>query len=452
MSKTRSHRGRGRKPARPAHPQAAAPVTVQIATSPDALGAQGDAMANSPDGRLYIPYALPGETVSVRPGAMRGDGRMAEVLEVTSPSADRVAPPCPHFGTCGGCAMQHMAPASLANWKRDLVTRALAKRGFTDIQVDETVSLPPATRRRAVFGWRRTSAGVLLGFNARQSDHLIDLSQCMLMVPAIADALPLLRSGLKELLPLGATGDLLMIATDEGLDIRLDLPDTPDLAAREGLAELAETLDLARLMLRIGRNVEPVAVRRQPTVRFGEHSILLPSGAFLQPSREGEHAILRLVEDGLQNLPSPDGPVADLFCGLGTFSFPLAATHHQVVAVDGDEALTGALGSAAAAPRLRGRLKAVRRDLFRNPFSGADLAGLSAVLLDPPRAGAREQTQALAAPDGPSRIVYVSCNPATFARDARILVEGGYRLERVTPVDQFSWSAHLELVAVFQRD
>jgi len=280
---------------------------------------------------------------------------------------------------------------------------------------------------------------VLIGFNARQSHALVDVSACPVLRPEIAGSLPALRGGLASVLPAGAGGDLMIVLAEEGLDLRLDLPAAPDLAAREALAALAADLDLARLMLRVDGLEEPVAVRRPPTLRLGGCPVALPPGAFLQPSAEGEAALLTLVRDGLAEVK---GPVADLFCGLGTFALPLAADH-SVTAVDSDAGLVGAL----AATR---RVRTEGRALFREPLAGRDLAGLAAVVFDPPRAGARAQAEALA-DDGPDRIVAVSCNPATFARDARILGDGGYQVVHVTPVDQFAWSPHVELVAVFSR-
>lgn len=422
---------RGRKPSVPSLP----PVEVTA----DRLGAQGDAVADGPDGPLYVPYALPGEPLRVRPGARRGDGRSATLEAVLGPSLDRVQPPCPHFGTCGGCVLQHMAPAAESTWKRDLVIAALRHRGVEALSVDETVSLPAGTRRRAVLGYRRTAKGLLIGFNARQSHTLVDVRECPILRPEIAAALPALRRGLAPVVPQGASGAVMVVATAEGLDVALDLPEPPALAAREALAALAEDMDLARLVLRFDGLSEPVAVRRQPTLRLGEARVALPSGAFLQPSEEGERALVDLVLRGLNGVT---GPVADLFCGLGTFALPLARDH-ALTAYDADAALVGAL---AAANRGTARV----RDLFRLPLMEAELAPFAAVVLDPPRAGARAQAEALAH-DGPPRVVMVSCNPATFARDARTLLDGGYGLDRVTPVDQFVWSAHVELVAVFSR-
>jgi 23S rRNA (uracil1939-C5)-methyltransferase len=406
----------------------------------DRLGAQGDGIADPPGGpRLYVAGALPGETVRARPGPPRGDGRMAEVVEVVAASPDRVAAPCPHVDACGGCALQHLAPAAEAAWKRDLVSGALAQRGFAAPAVAETVRLPPRRRRRATLGYRRTAGSLILGFTARHSHALVDLATCLLLRPEIEAALPALRRGLAAALPPGAAGEVMIVATEDGLDLRLSLAETPGLALRESLAALAEAMDAARLVLRLDGGDEPLAVRRPPTIRLGTARLPLPTGAFLQPSAEGEAALLALVRQGLDGV---SGPVADLFCGLGTFALPLAE-RHPVRAYDADAALITPLAAT-------GRVRAETRDLFRNPLSGGDLAGLAAAVLDPPRAGARAQTQALAE-GGPDRLVAVSCNPATFARDARTLHDAGYALGRVTPVDQFGWSPHVELVAVFDR-
>ncbi len=432
-SRKRSSR-RPRSDAAALRPQPPLEVTAQR------LGAQGDAVAEGPDGPLYIPYALAGERLRVRPGERRGDGRVAALEEVLEPSPRRVDPSCPHFGVCGGCALQHMAPDFEAAWKREMVETALRQRGLDQVPVAPVVAIPPGTRRRAVVGYRKTAQGLVLGFKEHHGHTLVDIAACPVLRPEIVAGLPALRRGLEAALPGGAKGDLMIVAVEEGLDLRLDVPEAPSLAGREALAALAETLDVARLVLRVDGLTEPVAIRRPPTLRLGRHRVALPVGAFLQPSAEGEAALRRLVKEGLAGI---DGPVADLFCGLGTFALPLA-DDAAVSAYDADASLIAAL----AATR---RVRAVERDLFRLPLEAADgLERFAAVVFDPPRAGAKAQAEALAR-SGPDRLVAVSCNPATFARDARCLVDGGYSLERVTPVDQFVWSPHVELVAVFTR-
>lgn len=418
----------------------ASPALPPVDVTAERLGAQGDAVAAGPDGPLFIPFALPGERLRVRPGERRGEGRVAAIEDILEPSTDRVTPPCPHFGTCGGCALQHMAAPAEAAWKRAMVIEALGQRGFAAPPVAETISLPAGSRRRAVLGFRRTADGLILGFKARQTHTLLNVTACPVLVPEIVGALPGLKAALAQVVPPGGAGDLMVVAVDDGLDVRLDLPQPPDLAAREALAAVAEDLDLARLVLRIDDRDEPVAIRRQPTLRLGDVRVGLPSGAFLQPSVAGERVLIDLVRQGLEGV---SGPVVDLFCGLGTFALPLSRDH-AVSGFDADPALIGAL----AVPH---RVRAVVRDLFRLPLMEKELAGYAAAVIDPPRAGARAQAETLA-DDGPPRIVAVSCNPATFARDARILCDGGYRLTRVTPVDQFVWSSHMELVAVFERN
>lgn len=412
---------------------------VEVVT--ELLGSRGDALASVGGENVYIGDALAGERLSVSLGPKRGDGRQATLLEVLTPSPDRVTPPCPHFGVCGGCALQHATPALIADFKRRVVVEALGHRGLEQVAVAATVSIPPGTRRRATFGYRRTAAGLVLGFNERGSDRVVDITECLVLRPDIAGLLPKLRVALAPSIPAGAGGDIAVTASDAGADVRLDLPALPDLPTREALAAAAVSLGLARLTLRVDDVDEPLAVEKPPTVTFADVPVSLPIAAFLQPSAEGEAAILALIEAGLEGA---DGPVADLFSGLGTFSLPLAK-QRGVTAFEGDAPAATALNST-------GRVKAQRRDLFREPILEAEWRGLAAVVMDPPRAGANSQADALArGKTPPQRVVYVSCNPATFARDARILVDGGYTLTKVTPVDQFPWSAHVELVGVFDR-
>lgn len=414
----------------------------------EAVGARGDGLA-SRDGRpLYIPLVLPGERVRVRPGAPRGDGRAATLDAVLVPVPERVTPPCPHFGACGGCQLQHMAPEALAAWKRDLVAQALGRRGFEGATVAgvlaPTVSTPAGTRRRATFAVTGRGAGAVLGFNARASHKIVPVESCLLPDDALWALVPPLRALIRTLPLPRKDGDVAVSLTDTGADVVIDLADGPDLATREALAAFADTHDLARLSLRIaGAPPEPAAARRPPQVRLGGHLVTLPAGGFLQPSAEGEAALVSRVLGAVETVP--DGPVADLFGGIGTFALPLHAAGRTVHLAEG---AAEAVRSVSALG-LDG-LTAEQRDLFEAPLAGKALKRFAAVVFDPPRAGALAQAEALAA-DGPGVVVAVSCNPATFARDARVLVEGGYVMERVTPVDQFPWSAHVEVVGVFRR-
>ncbi len=397
-----------------------------------ALGGGGDGAVETPTGRVYVPYAAPGDRLRLR---LRG----SEIVEATrlADGPDRVAPACAHFGDCGGCALQHIEDGAYAAWKRDRVAQALARRGL-ETEIAPLVRIPPGARRRVRLGARRTRDGVVLGFKARRSHWLVDVNSCPVAVPEIVALLPKLRAVLADCLAQGGTAEVSVTHLDAGLDVAVDTDVPLDLAARERLAGFAEAADLARL----GWGGEPVVRRRAPMVEFSGVPVELPPGGFLQPSAAGEAALANVVMETLAEARI----VADLHAGCGAFALRLAAMGKTVRAYDVDEAQIAALGDAARDLPVT----AETRDLDRRPLDGKELAGLDGVALDPPRAGAAAQARTLAASKAPL-IAYVSCNPASFARDARTLVDGGYRLERLVPVDQFLWSPHLELAAVFRR-
>lgn len=431
----RGKAGAGRRPS--------AAVEVTVAE----VGARGDGLA-SLDGRpLYVPLTLPGERIRARPGESRGDGRAAVLEEVLAPSPLRLdPPPCRYFGACGGCQLQHMQPQALAAWKRDLVVQALGRRGFSAVAglVSETVATAPGTRRRATFAMAGRGRGLTLGFNARASHQVIPIDSCLLPDPALWALTGPLRALLATLPTPARGGDVTVTLTDSGADVVLDLAEAPDLIGREALAAFAEVHDLARLSLRVGGAAPEIAAqRRAPQVRLGGTMVTLPAGGFLQPSREGEAALVERVLAAVATAPA--GAVADLFGGIGTFALPLHAAGRAVHLVEGAPAAVASVAGLA----LPG-LTAEARDLFDQPLAGKELKRFAAVVFDPPRAGAAAQAAALAEA-GPDVVVAVSCAPATFARDARLLVDGGYAMESVVPVDQFPWSAHVEVVAVFRR-
>jgi len=401
------------------------------------LGRQGDGIAQGP---VYAPFTLPGERVA---GEVVGD-RM-EAPKILTPSADRVAAPCRHFNSCGGCALQHASDAFLAAWKRAVVVAALAAQGI-EAEVAETITSPPRSRRRATFSARRTRKGALVGFHARRAGAIVAIQDCPLVAPALLQAIPAVEA--LALAGGSRKGELkvAVTATGSGLDVAVEGGKAPEdgaegAALRMTLAGVAEAHGLARLTW----GGEPVALSRPPSVRFGCATVQPPPGAFLQATAEGEAALVRLVREGVGEAAR----VADLFAGCGTFSLPLAETA-EVLAIEGDAALTAALQAGWRGAEGLKRLTVETRDLFRRPLLGAELAKVDAVVFDPPRAGAEAQAREIAKSAVP-RVVGVSCDPATFARDARILLDSGYRLTRVTPVDQFRWSGHVELVGVFER-
>ena len=400
------------------------------------LGAQGDGVADAHSGPIFVPYALPGERVQAD---VRGErGRLVAVIEA---SPERIAPVCRHFTHCGGCAVQHLrAPAYLA-WKREMVVAAFAARGI-DAPIGHVATVGAGARRRAAFSARRTGRGVTLGFHEAKGVDIVDLQECPVSASAIVRALPGLRRLVEPLMSRRAPGRVVVTLAANGLDVAIeDVPGDPSPDLREFLAREATALKLARLTLS-GDTLYQATV---PAVRFGTANVVLPARSFMQAAPAAEAEMVRLVTAAVGEAKR----VVDLFCGLGTFTFPLAQ-RASVLAVDGDKAAIGALESAAKrTPGLK-PIETKLRDLFREPLSVKELQPFEAAVFDPPRAGAATQATALAA-SGVKTIAAVSCNPATLARDARILIDGGFKLERVTPIDQFLYSPHIEAVAVLRR-
>lgn len=409
------------------------------------LGAAGDGVARGEDGRpLYVPGALPGERVAVAVEGRRGEGLAGRLIALLSPSPDRVTPPCPHFGVCGGCALQHLAAAAYAEWKRGLLVDALARAGFRDVPVAALVPARPGTRRRADFALR---PGVV-GFHVRASAAVTDVPGCLVLAPPLLALADRLRELDPSVLPRRAEAQANL--TETGLDLVLRLGREPGRVARESLARFADAADLARLSLDLGEGPVPLVVRRTPRLILGGVAVEPPPGAFLQATAEGERAIVAAVLAALADLPE-GARVADLYAGIGTITFPLAA-RFRVVAAEGDAAAAAALSTARRRGGLAPRIAVETRDLSLRPLIGAELAPLEAVVLDPPREGAKAQAGALAAaPRSLRRLVYVSCSPAALAADARILAGGGWRAVHALPIDQFLWAPHLESVVVFAR-
>jgi 23S rRNA (uracil1939-C5)-methyltransferase len=402
------------------------------------LGQRGDGVAEGPSEPIYVPYTLPGEIISVEPWPGHRDRR--RLVQVEQPSAERIAPICPHFGICGGCALQHASEPLYRAWKRNLVVISLAQAGL-DANVDDLIDAHGEGRRRVVLHARRGTHGILqVGFAALHAHHIIGIDRCPILAPSLKGAIEIGWRIAEALIPKAKPLDIQMTATNAGLDVdvRGSGPLPPQQSA--ALALLAEKLRLARLT----RHGDLIAQRSNPTVTMGRANVVLPPGAFLQATTAGEAALAKLVTAHVGRART----VADLFAGVGPFALRLAETA-RVIAADNEAGAIAALSEAAATPGLK-PIEAVTRDLFRRPYLAKELANADAVVFDPPRQGAAEQARQLAASQVPV-IVAVSCNHATFARDAAILVGGGYRLTNVTPVDQFRFAAHVEVVARFER-
>jgi 23S rRNA (uracil1939-C5)-methyltransferase len=408
----------------------------------DKLGQRGDGVASNADGPVYVAGALPGEHVTAEV-----EGERARLVSVDRASPERIAPFCPLFGTCGGCATQHVAPAAYAAWKRELVVSALAQAGLTP-EVGPLVIAHGEGRRRVTFharagaGWPGgPSSGPVVGFMEARSHRIVPIPACPLFVPGLSGAPEAAQRIARVLAGSGKPLDIQVTATQGGLDIDVRGLGPPSPSRRTALATLAAELALARLSV----HGEVVAELRPPAVLMGGVPVVPPPGGFLQATEAGEEALAALV------LPALAGArrVADLFAGAGPFALRIAR-QATVRAVEADADALAALDRAARHAAGLRPIETETRDLFRRPLVGPELAGYDVVVLDPPRAGAEAQARALAASSVPT-IVSVSCSPATFARDARLLVDGGYALASVTPVDQFWHSAHVELVGLFTR-
>ena len=403
------------------------------------IGHRGDGVVETPDGLVFVPYALPGETVEVEPVPGHPDRRHLLHIEASSP--DRIAPLCPHFGVCGGCAAQHWSEAQYRAWKRGLVIEALSQAGIS-APVGELIDAHGEGRRRVVLHARRGAHDVLkVGFATLRAHEIVAIDQCPILAPALSGAITAAWSIAEALKDARKPLDVQITATDSGLDV--DVRGSGPLNARRTtqLAAIAERHRLARLT----RHGELVIQRVAPTITIGRATAALPPAAFLQATAEGEAALARLVNDATAKAKV----IADLFCGVGPFALRLAE-RARITAADSDAGAVAALAKAAGTTGGLKPIDAQARDLFRRPFTAKELSQFDAVVFDPPRQGAQAQAVELAASKVPI-VVAVSCNAATFARDARILIDGGYRLTQVTPVDQFRYSAHVELVGVFHK-
>jgi len=398
------------------------------------LGAQGDGSGETSKGPQFVPFALPGETWRVfadgSPPARRTD------------SPDRVPPICQHFGTCGGCMSQHMSPALYAEWKRNAIVQAFAHRGI-EANVAPLTAIAPRSRRRAFLGVERTDRSVEIGFREEGQHTLVGIVECPVLDPLIVGALPVLKDMAKIAMPSRTSGRLVVTKLDHGLDVSFDnghkMLHSDD---RQALAKLCKSARIIRLIVA----GDMVVTHESTSLTLGGIAVDPPPSIFLQAVPQAEALLIDLV---LAALPPKAKRVADLFCGVGTFALPLARKV-QVFAVDSDKR---ALAALEAASRQASGLKPIEvrgRDLFREPLSPKELEGFDAVVFDPPRAGAAEQTERISR-SKVRHVIAVSCAPTTLARDAKTLIDAGFKMGTVTPIDQFLYSPHTEAIAVFKR-
>lgn len=411
------------------------------------IGAGGDGVGTY-DGRpVYIAKTAPGDRAHIRLESGNSEGYTGRLLSVQTPGPGRATPPCPHFSRCGGCALQHLEEEFYRRWKIEKVQTALRRAGVTISQSEEPVFLPAAPRRRTTLAAFKNGNDIRFGYNEPRTRNILDIKACLILNPALAEKVQALRPYLPALLPERKAVDLMLQYAGGVFDMVLSGPWRMDgeftLEQLEIFAEMANQLDIARISVREKEFLapEPVFTRQNVIKRFGALNVALPPGAFLQASTTSEEVLTRIVTGHVGDASC----VVDLFSGCGTFSGALLETGAQVHAVDGDAEAIRAL----AATR-HSKLTAAQRNLFKDPLSVKELEKFDAAVFDPPRAGAKAQAEILAQ-SHISKIIGVSCNPASFARDARILQEGDYSLQSLTVIDQFVWSAHVEIIGLFLK-
>lgn len=390
------------------------------------VAAKGDGVTTS--GR-HVPFAAPGDR-------LREDG----TLEA---GPHHAVPPCRHFGTCGGCQLQHLDEETLARFVAERVANAATGQGLVPEVITPPHLSPPNTRRRATLHAQRAGGRILLGFREAGSHQIVDMQECYVLAPELfALVAPLRRMLARQGGRLAV--DIEMALAEQGVDVGIKGLKVEGLAATEAMLDFARQEGLARLTLDQGFGPEPTWEPEPVTVRLGDASVPLPPGGFLQATEDGEATLIAAAREWLAGVPT----VADLFSGLGTFAFGLAGPQTKVLAAEA--ARDAHLACKLAAGRAQVPVHALHRDLFRNPLQADELNRFAAVLIDPPRAGARDQVAHIAQ-STVERVVYISCNPSSWARDALTLIEGGYRLAELLPVGQFRWSTHVELASLFLR-
>jgi 23S rRNA (uracil1939-C5)-methyltransferase len=405
------------------------------------IGQGGDGIARRPDGAVvFIPLTVPGDVVRASVRTNPEEQNRGQILEILTPGVARVTPPCSHFGVCGGCTLQHLSTPAYLEMKTRWLREVLSRAQISCPDIRPMIAIPAHTRRRASFSVCRTAKDVIIGFNKRLSDEVVNISACQILHPDIMTLRDTLKPYLMSLMTPRQTFDLMIQKVDHQVEISVTGRLTINLRSQEILADMAHALNISRINVRArDRDMfEPLLSLTPFQKRFGDLTVDLPPGTFLQASDEAEQILAEQVTQHATGARH----VADLFSGSGLFTGHVMSKVQSITAVDVDAPAIRALTS-------RG-IKAQVRNLFKDPLSPAELKIFDTVILDPPRAGASAQSSALAS-SGVSKIIYVSCSPASFARDARVLVSGGYDLKTIQPVDPFIWSTHTELVSVFEK-
>lgn len=419
-------------------------MTKEVDITIEGLGSEGDGVAKFKDKSLFVPFTAPGDLVRVEVGEGGKHGLPGKLLEVLEESPDRVKPKCQHFGICGGCSLQHISENLYRDWLKSRIETALSHQLIYDAPFYEAYISPAGARRRVSVKMVR-DGGVKIGFNRWRSHDLVDVMECPVSDPKLVAAMAALRGVFKDAFSDIRFCRIELTLMEGGVDVVFQLPRPPKLPEAQILLKAMQDNGLARLTVIENGVPGSFAEFEKPFVTFGGARVYPPPGCFLQATRDGEQVLQDFV---LENLGKAKN-AAELFAGLGTFSLPLAA-RAKVLAVDADKPLLAALEKAYRNTKGLKKIDVLHRDLFRRPLSIMELKDFDAVVLDPPRAGALAQSRMIAS-SKVGKVIYVSCNPNTFGRDARVLIDGGYELKTIKPVGQFLWSHHVELASVFER-
>lgn len=405
------------------------------------LAGLGDGVGYVDGQKIFVPYTLPGDTIKARITKTGKEYSQAELITLLSPAPTRQTPPCKHFYTCGGCSLQHMAQENYIAFKHDILVQAVARAGLDTNAIAPLIYIGPTSRRRAVFKVEKGR----IGYYQAKSHILVAIEECPILETPLETLIPHLNRLVKNISRPHAIDEITLSLSDTGIEVIINSKDMATLADLETLAEFAKVQDLAGVSWQSGREVTPVAECRTSEMVVGAVRIAIPSGSFQQATKAGQAAITREIIAATEKA----GSVLDLYAGCGGYSFAMA-DYTKVHAVEGDEVMTATITQTAKKYGLTAKLGAETRDLVKRPFLPNELKKYDAVVINPPRNGAKAQVEQLAK-SNVGIIAMVSCNPVTFSTDARILASGGYHLKRAVPIDQFIWNQHLELVAIFGK-
>ncbi len=410
------------------------------------LGAAGDGIGRRNGKTYYVPFTLPGDTITAEEGEKKGKGFTADLSEVLAPSELRSKPLCKHFGTCGGCSLQHMHEDALADWKTQLIRDNLSRAGIEDVTFNPIQTSPAHSRRRVEFVASKRKKGVMIGYHLRRSHQINDIGECPLINKELMALVQPLRLLLSDIMPRNSRARLTLTNSPNGPDLLISVEFSVDLDIREKLAAFATDHGLSRIcwLDQTDKYLETVCELKPVEIPIGQSKVAISPGGFLQATQEGQETLIDLT---LSHIPT-GAAIADLFAGCGSFTLPATTVAKHITAYENDLYLINALKKAANTNMLP--ISAQERDLFRNPVPAHELNNFDCVIIDPPRAGASAQVEEIGY-STVSKVIFISCNPASFARDAQHLIEAGYQMGPVTPIDQFRWSSHVELFTTFTR-